>query len=262
MRLAVGLSGVVRLAASALLVGFLVVTVGSASADAESGTPAGNAACPHGFNAYTWASDMCYWGEVTYQVAGYLVNYPPVGLPGGNNTGAFVRDKVSLYGGSPCKYYLEGGLEYYGAGNGTEDVSDYYAWSDTQGLTGQYITNTESTAPISDTVYWYQGTSEFGLNVGDPFNPSHPDAVDPYIGYGGCFNEAGGFLASTSTNLSSISLDTAYIESLAVYFPTNPVTSKNSFSSGYAVIDNPCGSSPCMNGVYYAEGTEWAYNRG
>ena len=226
------------------------------SAFAETGTPAGNASCPRGFNGYTWASDFCFTGQTTYQVAGNVPGPSSAGLPGGNNSGAFIRYKVSLYAGAPCTNYLEGGVVVYGVNNGQEALADYIAGT----AGGTSFFQLESTSyPIPVTVYWYQGTATLGMNFG-AFNPSAPFVQEPNAGYGGCYNEAGTFIASSSTDLSSVTDGPVDVSNLAVYLPGGGGIT--SFPASDRVVDNPCGSTPCMNGSFYNNGTLWASGRG
>lgn len=237
---------------------FITFSVGLTppQAMAASGTPAGNANCPHGFNGYTWASDMCYWGNTTYQVAGTVGAASGVGLPPGNNYSAYVRWKVTMYVGSPCTNFLEGGIEALGEGNGTETIAQY-VYGDANGNYETYYTGNGNVTDYT-TVYWYQGTSELGMNFGS-FDPSHPLVTLDNAGAGGCYNEAGAFIASTSTNLGSIVDEPEYISSVGVWWNGG---NKQSFTTNYQVRDNPCGSSHCMNGTYFDNGTQWASGRG
>lgn len=239
-----------RVSAGGLLVCLSLASVIASSqpAYAEYGTPAGYAQCPHGYDAYTYASDICYFDRAAYAVEAYNTYFPPPDSFQPFQT----KVKVTMYTGAPC------GAAYLEAGEMNNQVSGQ---SVNEGyievkLNGQQPTRTFFGNINTATVYWYGGTDIFGATFANPPNPAY--TYQYHLGYQeGCAEEAGQFLWESTPNVIGTSAFSGQTNFTVGLVGGGFVSSYNEY-----IIDNPCGRpgfnySDCMNGAFTNGNTGW-----
>jgi hypothetical protein len=232
-----------------LVVAFILVTAPVALANIApkpayayyQGT-AGYTTCPHGYyNTSQWASNICYYGSVASRA--YAT------FSGGPNVLANDQfQKVSLYGGSPCNGFYEGGIEWYPYNSqGAVEGVPYQQW---RSPNGAFHLSTLPNAPFPSSVgiVWVGGSSQnFNLFI----NRTYINTAGP-IGSGGCVAEAGVYVYGPMT--------TPNASTSAHAFTVNLVDGTIVTSTGLYETDDPCSlyPAPCMNGVFIDSNDGWA----
>jgi hypothetical protein len=238
---------------AALLLGGLslvAIVAGGRPASAEYGTPAGYPQCPHGYDAYTYASDICYFDKAAYQVTAYNTYFHS----GASFSQWQTKVKATMYTGAPCgKSYLEAG-EINDWTSGTQKNAGYIEVKVNGGQPTRTFYGNINTA----TIYWYGGTDIFGATFDNPPNPGK-DVYQYHLVYQqGCTEEAGQFVwqsVANVINLNAFSGQTGFTVGLV---GGGFVGSYNEY-----IIDNPCGQpgfnyQDCMNGGFTGSGnTGW-----
>lgn len=224
-------------------------TAASGTAEAYTGTPAGDPTCPGGFlNQNSWGSNICFYGYVQSYDASNLTQ-DGIGLANGST----YRAKVSMYTGSPCSGYLEGGEYNYTVVSG----GTYYQ---TGVPYDQFKTPTGSPVMYTLNINWGPGgtveVSSDGANQN--FTVTFTDGsyqwystAGPLGGVGGCISEAGVFVQGQLYTSGGVNQWAPFLVGL---------------SNGGLVqqfsqyrIDNPCSvyHTYCMNGAFVNNSTGW-----
>lgn len=234
-----------------LIAALLVIAPFTLVPKAEAAGPTwGDLTCPRGFNDYTAASQACYYGTTMYQTHALLGGAPLIYTesPTGNE---YIKFKLTLFSGSPCTSYLEGGLIGWGR-YANVNYSPYYEWRKTDGT---WQRNYALIGPWNNghrlDVFWYQGGTSFGMSW-DGFRPATPNFSASGFGWGGCITEAGIFGATSFAN------QFWRLEAT----PMN-ISELTSWDAGTGVVhagwnrqvtDRPCGPvavPECFDGIYY-----------
>ncbi|MDA8044257.1 MAG: hypothetical protein M0Z30_03315 [Actinomycetota bacterium] len=221
----------------------------------------GDTHCPNSAGANTWASDGCEDGVPLYAIEAYVPENPN-GVDVSRVAGDYLREKVSMYSGNPCNQWMEGGNEYYQSGSiGQESAA---TWIDMHDPINGYLELAYSGPASQDvTVWWYQGTSQFGVGFGSNANPASPAYTDPYVGNGACIAESGSFINDYHNSLSNIVEGTNTTSGLNLWKPG--VGGIYSHTWNNYVVNQPCqpGSGYCLNGVFpNGNQSEWSFNVG
>ncbi len=230
-----------------IMVGFLAT--GAPSALAQYGTPAGDPTCPHGYDPYTYASNICYYGHAAYAVSAYNTSFSS----GATFQPYQTKVKATMFTGAPCGNYMEGGTINSEVG-GTYD-GGYYEYKKPNQQPERFFTN----GSISQaTIYWYSGTDTFGVSFSNLPNPGSPYATVSRGSGEGCIEEAGQFVWSAIYDSLSGWAALSQQTSISVGLVGGGFVT----TFGNYIIDNPCGKpgfnySDCMNGQFTNGNTGW-----
>ena len=241
---------------------FLVCALGfasrSAPAYAADGSTNGNSTCPHGYNKYTWASDLCYTGKAAYAINATQSGTYYLASPGGAGyVGNLIRNKTTMYSGSPCSAYVEGGFTSVNIAYGDNYTGYYVETRDqingvNQAPVDYYLSRIIVVGSgIKVLVEWFTGTTTFGVGFGSGSVVQY----QLHVG-GGCYEEAGAFTATNeadSMGTHSFPLVQLYGESRSIEVYLVGGGGVTSFGGSDYVIDNACPGYPpdnCMNGAF------------
>jgi hypothetical protein len=219
----------------------------------------GNTNCPHGNETDHFNSSACQLGLTIWEIRGDLTYTSQVY----NYVGGDVRTRITLFGGSPCDHFAEGGIDSYRR-NSTNYQDAYSGWLNGSGF-GEYHD--------TGSVYIYDGVSVRVLY--QPYYGSSAQVFETWvdgtpmyqygwpggIGVGACKAE-GGMVAVGGA------LGDFFILPTDTVTVSNPEMWGDSYGSYWTswsdnVVDKPCSVySPayCMNGSLYYSNTVYQAN--